>query len=305
MKKWTIGVEKQAQELCDRLEEARGKLAEQGIRLVGEQGARGKYTFYTYRLVGSAEGQADSQSQQAVRGLAEGVAEFITDVWERSELERLVVDDFYYYASDEVEYLADCAVKILADLQGHDGRPLRFGHIVEQVSEQLTSGQELVVEGLLRFRMQPLYEDLHRVVEQAIDEYLMDLEYQEFVKLLRYFLDVQEPGLAMLHLVSVSERENRLFDGEGRPLTAEVMAGRLTSELRNGDVAAEDMLSVLVALAPERLLLHVVGEEETPPFVETVTKIFQDKAEVCAGCPLCESAEAWKEYPSVSKGHQG
>ncbi|HEU4965472.1 MAG TPA: putative sporulation protein YtxC [Bacilli bacterium] len=302
MKKWTIGVEKEAQALCDRLEGARDRLAEQDVRLVGEQTRRGKYTFFTYRLVGSSYGVKHATWKAAILGLSEAVATFITEVWERLELQRMLTQDFYYYAAEEVDYLAEAAVKILADLKDEHGRPFRFGHIVEQVAEQLTAGQELVIEGMLRFRMQPLHEDLHRVVEQAIDEYLMEMEYQEFVKLLRYFLDVQEPGLPMLHVVAVHEEEIRLFDGEGRPLTAELCDGRLSAELTDGQVAAEDLLSVLVALAPERLLVHPVGrQEEAPPFVETLTKIFREKAKVCAGCPLCESEEAWKQPPSVSE----
>ncbi|ARU59659.1 hypothetical protein CBW65_00315 [Tumebacillus avium] len=289
LKKLTIGAEKYAEELCACLERARERLWEEhGIRLNGEQFSRGRYTFYTYRVSGTSEGIEDNCTGTAMVALAEGIAEFITDVWERYELQRIVASDFYYYGSDEVEYLADSAVNMLAGLLGPDGKPLRAQHIALSVLEQFSQGHEILIEGLLRFRMQSLQEDLHRVALQSIDEYLMDLEYQEFVKILRYFLDVQEPRLPLLHMVYLDENTTRLFNAEGKPIEP----GDITEPV------VEDMLmSTLINLAPEKLHIHAAGES-LPPLVETVTKIFAGKTVVCRGCPLCHTVHQWEDLPA-------
>ncbi|TCP53685.1 putative sporulation protein YtxC [Tumebacillus sp. BK434] len=289
MKKLTVGAEKHAEELCAILEQAREQLwQEHGIRLIGERCSRGKYTFYTYRVSGTSEGIEDNCTEIAMAVISAGIAEFVTDVWERYELQKIVASDFYYYGADEVEYLADSAVKMLAGLLGQDGKPLRAQHIALSVQEQLLLGHELLIEGLLRFRMRSLQEDLHRVALQSIDEYLMDLEYQEFVKILRYFLDVQEPRLPLLHMVCLDENTTRLYNAEGKPIEPGDIA----------DPVVEDMLmSTLISLAPEKLHIHA-GGESLPPLAETVTKIFADKTVVCRGCPLCHTVHQWADLPA-------
>ncbi|KEO81120.1 putative sporulation protein YtxC [Tumebacillus flagellatus] len=297
MKKFTIGAEKFAEALGGCLQEADQKLRELGVSLQGETFTRGAYTFFTYRLSESQKGKSDDATEAAVRLLSEAVAEFVTDVWERHEMERIVANDFYYYAADEVEYLADSAVRMLDELQDENGLSLRRRHIMETVADQLLNSRELLIEGMLRFRMHALQADLHRVIEQAIDEYLMELEYQEFVKLLRYFLQAQEPGLPLLHMVCHEEdTAPRLFDGEGRPLLFDELEGaKQQQNLRECGVMIEETMSALISAAPQRVHIHLAhGREKMPPIVETVRKVFADSAVVCSDCPLCEDARSWK-----------
>lgn len=301
MKKFTIGAGQNADELGDCLIQASERLQAQGILLQGEKFTRGKFTFYTYRLTGTQNGKVDAVTSVAVQMLAEAVADYVTQVWERHELSRIVSHDFYFYGADEIEYLTESAMEMLADLVGDDGRPLRYVHVIEQAAEQLLQGRELVIDGLLRFRMQALQEDLHRVIEQAIDEYLLDLEYQEFVKLLRYFLEVQEPGMPVLHMVCVNERDIRLYNTEGKPLGVDDLLRVANFSDQEQSISVEDTMSVLISLAPQKLLIHLVqGSEQAPPVAETVLRVFQERAVTCQSCPLCE-AHAWGQVPTVTE----
>ncbi|MGB8953749.1 MAG: putative sporulation protein YtxC [Tumebacillaceae bacterium] len=289
IKKLTIGAEEFSDQLGSYLSQANALLEqEHGIRLLGEQFKRGNYTFFTYRI---PEVQT---TEKAVQALAEAAALFITEVWERRELERIVADDFYYYNADEVEYIAGLSVQILADLKDEAGEPLRLLHIAEQLREGIKPGSELVIEGFLRFRLQALREDLHRVVEQAIDEYLIDLEYQEFIKLLRYFLAAQEPTMPLLHMIIPAEDDIRLFDGEGQAVSVEQL-------LHVPELSIEDMMSSLISLAPERLLIHLPAPmEKQPSYIDTVQKVFQEKASLCTGCPLCHALPK-REYDGIAQ----
>lgn len=304
MKKITIGVEQFPEELCGCLMQARDRLQEEsGVVLQGERYTRGKYTFFTYRFRHAVDGQGDHITELAIHALAEGVAEYITEVWERHELAKIVANEFYYYAAEEVEYLAESAVQMLAELKDHDGVPLRRRHIVDGVVDLLRHSQELLVEGMLRFRMNVLQVDLHRVIEQAIDEYLMDLEYQEFVKLLRYFLQAQDPGIPLLHMVCLEEDAPvRLFDGEGKPLIMDELEGaKQQANLRECGVMIEETMSALISAAPQKVHIHLaLGSSNPPPLVETVKKVFGEAAILCMNCPLCETARQWQATPNAA-----
>ena len=49
--------------------------------------------------------------------------------------------------------------------------------------------------------MKDYIEQLEESVDKAIDEYLMDKEYREFIKLLRHFVDLQEPKRDVVNIV--------------------------------------------------------------------------------------------------------
>jgi len=291
MKKFVIGTELYPDALSDCLLRVGDELKKSGLDVRGERFARGNCTFFTYRILGTNVGREDERTLPVARRLADAVAEYVTDVWEYEELKRIVASDFYYYAEDEVEYLAASSVQMLADLLGPDGEPLRRSHIAAGVLELLLRGGELLVEGMLRFRMQALAEDHHRVVEQAIDEYLMDLEYQEFIKLLRYFLEAQENELPLLHMMCYEETDARLYRADGREIMPEDLPDGIGAmSATSQGVRLEDLMSSLISLAPEKLHIHVrPGLPGVPLMVETVQKVFQERAVLCAGCPLCLS----------------
>jgi putative sporulation protein YtxC len=281
MRKWKIGAKRDADKLCACLEQVRERLYERGIVLVGEQASRGAYTFYTYRLIRPSEAEL-----QTMEALAEAVARFVTDVWERRELARIVTENFYYDEQSEVEHLVNAAASILAGLQDGDGQPLRIRHIMRQIAEQLQQSGELVVEGLLRFRMQEFHQDLHRVIEQAIDEYLLEIEQQEFVKLIRYFLEAQEVKMPLLHLVYHDEAMTMLYDAEGQTLVANAVPG-LSERALSAGFQVEELINALIALAPEQLHLHL-QTHDMPSWLDMVKKIFVERSHVCHGCSICQ-----------------
>jgi putative sporulation protein YtxC len=295
-----IGVREGAEELERRLYGVREELGKQGILMRFERNERGGYSFLTYQV--SAARDEDAALCTARQQVAGAVADFVMQVVERAELERIIADEYYYDAAEEVEYLANKAMQLLADLRLPDGRPLRRTHIAEQVLESLRSSQELVLEGLIRFRLQPMQTDLYRGVEQAIDEYLIDLEVQEFVKLLRYFLTLQEPGMPVLHLMLTGDGQVRMFGAEGESIPLEEAEFEVeASQLHALDRASQGLLSALISLAPEKLYLHLPSMREAGmPLVETVKKVFESRVLVCTICSLCEREGEWRTKEQIS-----
>jgi YtxC-like family. len=146
----------------------------------------------------------------------------------------------------------------------------------------LVPGKPLILEGVLRFRLRAYQRELVRAVEKGIDDYRSECQYRNFVRLLRLFVGSKPPRLPHLHLVYTDERTVRLLDDALRPIEAEAMR----AVLREVPDALEDaLMSTLVALAPERLTLHVRAANGRT--VETLCRVFEGKVSLCPGCALC------------------
>ena len=55
-----------------------------------------------------------------------------------------------------------------------------------------------------------------RVVDKAVDEYVMDLEYKEFIRVLRCFVDIQDPEVEEVHVVIVKNGVYKVVDAQGQ-----------------------------------------------------------------------------------------
>src|SRR5690606_11922164 len=115
--------------------------------------------------------------------------------------------------------------------------------------------ERLHLDGLLTFRMGDYLDELEAVLDQAVEDVLIEREYRDFVLLLRYFVEVQEPRLDLVHVVIRSEGGLAFLDGDGRRVAHdEVAALDLdgSAGVDHGDV----LISALVAIAPRRVLIH-------------------------------------------------
>ena len=66
------------------------------------------------------------------------------------------------------------------------------------------------MEGFIRFRLKDYIEELKYIIDGSVDELLIDREYNEFIKLLRYFVEIQEPKVEEVHVL-LEGTKNILF----------------------------------------------------------------------------------------------
>ena len=53
----------------------------------------------------------------------------------------------------------------------------------------------------MTFRLQSYEQELREMAEYAVDEFMLDQQYEEFVSLLKYFVYFQEPKMPLVHVI--------------------------------------------------------------------------------------------------------
>ena len=80
--------------------------------------------------------------------------------------------------------------------------------MLHKLLEYLQENNVIILDGFLDFRLKKYIGRLENAVDNAIDEYLMEKEYNEFIKLLQYFVNLQESKRNLINLVI---KNNKLF----------------------------------------------------------------------------------------------
>jgi putative sporulation protein YtxC len=230
---------------------------------------------------------ADGDEGEVRTHLALALAEHILSDLEPRLLARLVGRHYGFFDEEERASILAYAGRNLAGSSDAEALVHRKAKILARLSDYLEGEHEVNLEGFIRFRLKDYVEELEDAVDRAIDDFLLEKEYREFVRLLRYFVDVQEPRMGVAHVVFGRDGSFRIFDERAEEVEDEALR-RFVLETLDSDVAYEDLLvSALITLAPRQVKVHDRFHRADPESVETVAEVFEGRVEFCDGCGFC------------------
>ena len=223
--------------------------------------------------------------------LAEMIAEHILGEWEGRLINREIRRSCRGLAAEERQIVYNKAAQFLRRCNDNESLNLlmnygRKNRIAHRILDYIHSNPLIVVEGFINFCLQDYLTEIRFAVELAVEERKNEKEYNDFVTLLRYFVDTQVPKI---NEVNIMMDENGLFnmwDGSGIKIEENYMSYFLDDMLLNEINFDDVLISILITIAPRRIILHNALNLGSEP-VETIKKVFKEKIQVCSGCERC------------------
>lgn len=303
----TIGTAEGIEELRQRLDDEFRFLQGEGVNIRIGQTNRGSFAFLDCH-VDSVPG-TPSQAEALVRHyVANALSDLIVEKWEQDLIRKIIKGTYYYFSGDEQEIITRYAGRNVAGCSNAvDSRQAYLGNrkaqVLHRLRDYLDSADELVVEGFVTFRLRDYIEELEDAVDRAVDDFLMEREYREFVRLLKYFVDVQEPRMDHVHVLLRPGGSFKLVDDEGSTIKSEYLE-EFVVEMVESEVHYDDLLiSALITLAPRAVTLHIQGTMDRDESVETIQAVFGERVTLCKDCPVCASPTSAEDTPQVTSGH--
>lgn len=292
MKLLSVGLTDVNPNIATQLQHDCGRLVPDGFRITVDEMNKGKYTFIGCNIV---EGELSFRSYERLKDslklyVAKLVTELILNREEKNLIRRQIAKHYNYFSKEEQEKIYEYSQKILDGSIGlFEGFGLheRRNHILNLVVEHLDYHHELVIEGFVRFRLKEYRHCLHQLVNKAVDELMLDLEYEEFISVLRHFISTQERGELESHVVIHSEKLYQILDPEGKPLSNQYLT-HISPVPENKAINYEDLLiTALITISPYRVIIHNPSRIEATEMIETVEGVFENRVVMCNGCELC------------------
>jgi len=152
----------------------------------------------------------------------------------------------------------------------------------EYISEQTT----IDLKGFITFRMSQYKKELMDVVEYAIDEYVMDQQYEEFMLLLKYFVQLQEIREDCIHLIQQKGSSFALYNDHFEPFQPRQEHDRIIAEMLETEINIEDIvISSLITASPQQIVIHAKHNDDH--VIRTIKIIFGERVQTCTNCALC------------------
>lgn len=279
------------------IELVRGRLASDlkklegcGMKLRIEENPAGKYTFLSCSVSGDNGFQeSDEEALSLFKAyIADVLADLIILKWQKAFLLDIIRENYYYFGEAERSTIFDNALRYLEDFTGQGMLGMRKKRrILARIRDFLNSGNLIVVDGFIRFRMKDYIRELQEAADKAVDDFLMDKEYQEFIQLLKYFVDIQDSRTDLINVVMKPNGSFMLYDGQNRAVNSTYLEGFIV-DLIESEINYEDLLiSALITIAPREIVFHSGKSEGPQSTLETIKSIFSNRVTLCRGCDLC------------------
>lgn len=279
MQTFSIGSSKYTDFIRERLDIQFRSLWAQGWKGDLEEKQFGKYTFVGCHI--------DGADGKLLPLIAKAVTETIVLKWQEYLIKQIIKNHYYYFNEKERDDIQQRASKLLSTTNASTRIPLcpqRDELIYKKTIDYLKEDGHLIIEGFIRFRLREYWNELEAAVGEAVDDFLLEKEYNEFIRLLKYFVDIQEPRVERVHVVLHSSGTFQLFDDRDNLINHDYLEG-FTVDLVDNEINYEDLLiSALITIAPRQVVLHLSERAKTCTTIKTIKNVFGENVSICSGC---------------------
>jgi len=279
-----------AAKLCERVraEIARLHTISSGVRV------NWKLTERYAKLTVKADLQRFEPIQMSGRtfeAISAALTEHIFEADQPFVLQEVIRKDFHFQDAEEVAAIEQYCLHYLsgAGEAGHVAEHSlvrRRTKIRNVLQAYMLENKQLILDGFIRFRLPDYWEEVREVAEFAVDEYMLEKQYKEFISLLKYFVYVQEAKMPAVHLIHKGGHEFTILNDSLQPVDLSKIDSSVTLGLLEKDINFEDMIvSTLITVSPANIFIHT--KEPELPIIKTIAQIFEDRTEVCSQCRIC------------------
>lgn len=220
------------------------------------------------------------------------IYQVLVDNFQSSVINRIVKDNYNYFRAEETADIIDRSMGILNGTVKTQNTDFYYGsgrkeRVVKKIYEYISENTDIILEGFLRFRLKELNNELSELVDKVVEDYLIEREYNEFIKLLKYFVEIQESRVEIVNVVVKEDGSYSMYDGDNNEITEELLDD-MADEGLSGEINYDDLLiSSLITAAPKFIIIHNLPNVKNREMIETIRNVFCERVKECSGCGLC------------------
>ena len=288
----SIGATQHVDLLKARLGRGFTNLKGNGLMLELKESPAGKFTFLAFRVADCDVRKCTGGDQDVFKHcIAEIISDVILNHWEANLLKDIIKESYYYFDEEEKKQIYKLALHYFnREPENSKKAFLRLGRksiIMQKLLEFLSQNNHIIIDGFIRFRLKEYTGELREAADKAVDDFLIEREYQEFIELLKYFVEIQESKVDTVHVIMGKKGTFKLFDENMQPVRSDYL-GDFAANLTENEINYEDLLvSALITIAPNTIVLHCKNIVAPCTALDTIRCVFSGRVYECAGCNCC------------------
>lgn len=291
----SVGFIKECSDVYDRFNELCSYLRANDVNVAMVENDVGEYHYLKFILKDS---EKDIRNFENYRDLfisyaSDIIYDYISKNYEIKMLDKLLKQSYGYFSEEELDEIKNkCITYILGTgiLAASDviTSMKHRNEIYKKIEEFLQESNEIIIDGFVKFRLKFINDELNEIIEKMIEEYMVEKEYDEFIRLLRYFVEIQESKYDVLNIYINQNGDYTIKDGNFMNITRDLFSDFEAFNVNNDTTVDDILLSIIVTCAPKQLIIHSVENCKNKEIIETIKNIFLERTIFCDTCEECK-----------------
>lgn len=220
-----------------------------------------------------------------IRKVSSILSYLVIDEFEEDLLKNIIFKNYFYFDNKEKEQILNICFDIFSD----DFTNLfdkKFKLLLKSFSKYLSNNKILFLSGFINFRLSNYHKLLESTVDEAVNSFIVEKEYLEFVSLLKLYISTQSSQIDTLHLIYSDENSLLLDDDKNIiPFSEDLLKTKYLSDI---SFSKNDyILNTLLNLIPQKIYIHLINNY-IDDFINTIAIIFENRVEFCNDCNICK-----------------
>lgn len=209
----------------------------------------------------------------------------VVDEIEESLFKNLINKNYFYFDCNERNQI----LNLCFDINANDFSAIfdkKFRILFECFNSFLSENKTLILQGFINFRINSYFKIIDDIVDEAVNQFIIEKEYVEFISLLKLYINSQPSNSEVVHII-YSNEESILLDDNKEIIT--ISNNNLKAKyLSDISFSSNDYtLNSLLTLLPKQIYIHLVNSN-IDEFINTILSAFEGRAYICTDCNICQ-----------------
>ena len=209
----------------------------------------------------------------------------VIDELEESFLKMILLKNYFYFNSTEMKHILELCYEIFSD-DFNTYFDKKYNLLIESFENYLVTNKSIILTGFINFRIKNYMTILEDVVDEAVNSFVVEKEYLEFISLLKMYVNSQNSNCDIVHLI-YNNNNSTLLDKDKNQINVsdDIFKAKYLSDISfsSNDYA----LNTLLTLVPKKIHIHLI-DNCIDEFIHTISLIFENKVEICTDCSICK-----------------
>jgi putative sporulation protein YtxC len=211
----------------------------------------------------------------------------------KKDLDSFLSDSYFFLGNEEIKQVKPKIQMALLNEGNISGPSMvyyinRKNSVIDKITKCIEENDEINISGFLTFRTKELKGQLECIVDKAVEDYMVEKEYDEFIKLLKYFVEVQESKVDEVNIIIEKDGSYYLRDDEGNDLVGNMMMELPGVKFDSKENQEELIISTMISSAPKKVIIHCAEHCKNKELLQTISKVFVDRVYYCDKCAACK-----------------
>ena len=208
----------------------------------------------------------------------------VIDELEEDFINTLLIQSYFYFDINERKDISNICFDIMAE-NFTNNFDIKFKSLYSAFYDFLQYNKKLYLKGFTNFRLKNYFNILDNIVTEAVNSYVIEKEYLEFISLLKLYINSQSSNCEIIHVVY--SNSNTILLDENKQIIDISQDNLNTKYLSDISFSSNDYtLNSLLTLLPKKIYIHLI-DNYIDEFINTLQSIFENRIQLCTNCNIC------------------